>query len=184
MGIILASAFQRLLLYEQAYGFTRLRTYTHVFVVWLGILLAVLVALELARRLRAFPLAAFLCTLGFAITLNAINVDGLIVRQNVGRLLLEQPPEQPLDVAYLNSLSLDATPALGQLYQQASLPAELRQDLGGVLSCYRTRLEGQKELPWQSFTFARQRARNLLLSLEDELTSTNHPPESDCAYQR
>ena len=33
--VMLISAFQRLVLYETAYGFSRLRTYTHVFMIWL-----------------------------------------------------------------------------------------------------------------------------------------------------
>ena len=37
--VMLVSAFQRLILYEQAYGFSRLRTYTHVFMIWLAVLL-------------------------------------------------------------------------------------------------------------------------------------------------
>jgi hypothetical protein len=39
VGIMLLSAFQRMLLYEAAYGFSRLRIYTHVFMLWLAILL-------------------------------------------------------------------------------------------------------------------------------------------------
>ena len=45
VGVMLYSAFQRLVLYEAAYGFTRLRAYTHVFMIWLGVLLAILVVL-------------------------------------------------------------------------------------------------------------------------------------------
>ncbi len=41
VGVMLVSAFQRLLLYEAAYGFSRLRMYTHIFMIWLGVLLAV-----------------------------------------------------------------------------------------------------------------------------------------------
>ena len=55
VGVMLVSAFQRLLLYEAAYGFSRLRMYTHVFMIWLGLLLAVVVVLEILRRERALP---------------------------------------------------------------------------------------------------------------------------------
>ena len=41
--IMLASASQRMWLYEQAFGFTQLRVYTHVFMVWLGVLFGVYV---------------------------------------------------------------------------------------------------------------------------------------------
>ena len=34
--VMLVSAFQRLMLYETAYGFSRLRAYTHVFMIWLA----------------------------------------------------------------------------------------------------------------------------------------------------
>ncbi|MEJ2266384.1 MAG: DUF4173 domain-containing protein, partial [Anaerolineales bacterium] len=46
VAVILVSAFQRLLLYEAAYGFTRIRTYTHVFMLWLGLLLAAMGACD------------------------------------------------------------------------------------------------------------------------------------------
>ena len=45
--VMLFSAFKRLGLYEEAYGFSRLRTYTHVFLIWLGLLLVVTIALEI-----------------------------------------------------------------------------------------------------------------------------------------
>ena len=38
VGVMLVSAFQRLYLYEQAFGFSRLRTYSHTFMIWLGVL--------------------------------------------------------------------------------------------------------------------------------------------------
>ena len=66
---MLVSAFQRLVLYEAAYGFSRLRTYTHVFMIWLGLLLVAAIILEILRRERAVALAAAVASLGFAISL-------------------------------------------------------------------------------------------------------------------
>lgn len=43
LGIVLVSAYRRLVLYEAAYGFTRLRTYTHVAIVWIGLALLVFI---------------------------------------------------------------------------------------------------------------------------------------------
>src|SRR5215213_2387555 len=48
--VMLVAAFQRLGLYEAAYGFSRLRTYTHVFMIWLALLLVTVVILEVLRR--------------------------------------------------------------------------------------------------------------------------------------
>ena len=81
VAVILVSAFQRLLLYEEVYGFTRLRTYSHIFMIWVGVLLAVVVILEFIKRQRAFALASLFAAIGFVLTLNIINVDGLIINK-------------------------------------------------------------------------------------------------------
>ena len=83
--VMLVSAYQRLVLYEMAYGFSRLRTYTHVFMIWLGLLLMVVVYLEITHRERAAGLAMVLASLGFIVSLNLLNVDSFIVKQNIQR---------------------------------------------------------------------------------------------------
>ncbi len=165
--IILLSAFQRLLLYEEAYGFSRLRTYTHVFIPWLGILLISVVLLEALHRQRFVPASALLTALGFAITLNLLNVDAFIVRQNVAR----HARGEELDIAYLATLSDDAVPALADLYQSPSPPSTTHQAIGAALACYR-RLNVYTfagERPWQSFRLPRQQAKRILAHLETDL---------------
>ena len=151
VGVILVSAFQRLLLYEAAYGFSRLRMYTHIYMVWLGLLLAGVVLLELLRRERLFPLCMLLASVGFVLTLALINVDGSIVKQNVART----SQGQSLDVPYLASLSSDSLPALVQAFQSPSLPSAARQAVGAVLVCRRFTDPGQPDADWRSFTLAR-----------------------------
>ena len=77
--VMLFSAFKRLGLYEEAYGFSRLRTYTHVFLIWLGLLLIVTIALEILRKEHMFTFAMLIAALGFAISLPILNVDAFIV---------------------------------------------------------------------------------------------------------
>ena len=130
MGVILASALQRLLLYENAYGFTRLRTYTHVAILWMaGLFLAFLVLLLLGR-LRRFVLVAAAAALGFTATLNLLNVDRFIVARNAARLA----ESGELDLSYLLQLSEDAVPALVVLGRTA--PAEVREALAPELTCW------------------------------------------------
>ncbi len=114
--VILVSAFQRLQLYEIAYGFSRTRLYAHLFICWLGVLLIATVVIEITRRQRAFALAVVLAGIGFGVTLNLVNVDPFITAQNLAR---ETP--QRLDVAYLVSLSDDNVPLLAQTYQSCSI---------------------------------------------------------------
>ena len=165
VGIILVSAFQRLLLYEAAYGFSRLRTYTHVFVIWLGLLLAVVVVLEIMRRERIFAAAALLAAIGFAVTLSLLNVDAFIVRQNVVRAV----QGKELDVAYLASLSTDATPALAAAYKSPSLPAGTRYSVGASLACIQAGAPSRQDTSWQSFQFSRLLDECTLQAVEKDL---------------
>ncbi len=83
--VMLISAYQRLVLYEMAYGFSRLRTYTHVFMIWLGLLLVAVVVLEATRRERAAGLAMLLTAVGFILSSGLLNVDAFIVQRNIQR---------------------------------------------------------------------------------------------------
>ncbi|MDP3186425.1 MAG: DUF4173 domain-containing protein, partial [Anaerolineales bacterium] len=165
VGIILASAFQRLLLYEAAYGFSRLRTYTHLFMLWLAVLLAVVIALETLRRERAFAAAALLAAIGFSMTLTLLNVDAFIVRQNVARAA----QGEELDVAYLASLSMDATPALAAAYQSASLPSGTRDAVGASLACISAGNRASHLRDWQSFHLSQSRGERSLQAMQTDL---------------
>jgi hypothetical protein len=159
VSVILISAFRRLLLYESAYGFTRQRSYAHSFMIWLGLLLMFVVLLEIFGKQRAFALAAIAAALGFVLTLNILNVDGSIVRQNVQRAELGWE----LDANYLNSLSVDATPALLEAYQDAQISQTDRYEISAILACQKTILaENRADQPWQSFHIAEGRALQLL----------------------
>jgi len=185
VAIILVSAYQRLVLYEQAYGFSRLRTYTHIFIVWLGILLILTIVLEVLQRMRAFALVLGIIALCFGLTTNLLNIDGFIVRQNVARAVqcnkvigqdtskdqsCSNSPDHLLDTAYLVGLSDDAVPALVSSYNVNSLPASIHNDLGATLAC-RAAIQaddraaqstGSHQAAWQSFQFASYRAENLM----------------------
>jgi hypothetical protein len=152
VGVMLYSAFQRLMLYETAYGFSRLRAYTHVFMIWLGVLLLVVVVLDILRRERTFELAALLVSIGFAATLALMNVDGFIVRQNVARAVAGAD----LDVATLASLSSDSVPALVESLLDGSLTPGTRDAVGAALRC-RLHVErtSNPDTNWRGLTLAR-----------------------------
>lgn len=147
--VILASAFQRLVLYEEAFGFTRLRIAVHVFMVWLGLLFVGLLGLQLADRVRLFLLAGLVAVVGFAATLNVIGVDPLIARHNVARAA--QGAE--LDTAYLQGLSADAVPELVGMLPE--LEPALAGEVAGVVGCLAERRDPGD---WRSLTVAHLRA--------------------------
>jgi hypothetical protein len=166
--VILISAFQRLLLYEEAYGFSAVRTYTHVFIIWLGLLLLATVVLEWLHRSRAFALAALIACLGFAATLNLMNVDAFIARQNVYRTI----PGSELDVSYLEGLSTDATPTLAAFLQDSRLSADTRAQIGGVLACERAAaasLTNPGAQVWSSYNFSQGAAQAAFAKIDSAL---------------
>jgi hypothetical protein len=165
VGVMLFSAFQRLVLYETAYGFSRIRLYTHVFMIWLGVLLAVVVVLDILHKERAFALAILIASMGFAVTLSLINVDGFIVHQNVTHTL----DGKELDVTYLASLSTDSVPALVAEYQDHSLPGLTRDALGAVLFCQSQMSSSRKDNDWRSFTLSNWSANRAVKQVQPEL---------------
>jgi hypothetical protein len=174
--VMLVSAYQRLVLYETAYGFSRLRTYTHVFMIWLGLLLVGVVVLEMLRRERAIGLALVLASLGFVISLNILNVDAFIVKQNIQREIQSMAEETlsqgraELDAQYFLDLSDDAVPALVTAYQTQSLPAPIREKVGASLACIRyTRDLDERKIPWQSFHFSRLYADRALTEVKRQV---------------
>jgi hypothetical protein len=165
VGVMLASAFQRVVLYEAAYGFSRLRAYTHVFLIWLGVLLAVVLVLDILRRERTFALAALLASIGFGVTLTLLNVDGFIVRQNVAR----SAAGSALDVAYLVWLSPDSVPALVAAYQNQTLPGSTRDAVGAALVCRKQVSSGSRDQDWRSFTLSGWQADQALRLVQSSL---------------
>lgn len=157
VAVMLVSAYQRLLLYESAYGFTRARIFAHTFMIWVGVLLLALVVLEVQGRSRAFTLAAVLAALGFAASLNLLNVDAFIVRANVERMTRGRR----LDVSYLASLSEDALPQLIQEYQLAEDrgQASAGEALLAALACHALDHDNYPAAEaWQSMHLSRSAA--------------------------
>ena len=180
--VILVSAFKRLGLYEEVYGFSRLRTYTHVFLVWIGLLLIATIALEILRKEHMFTFAMLIASLGFAISLPILNVDAFIVDQNIHREVRAQANDSAnLDTQYFLNLSDDAIPALVSAYQTSTLPASVREKVGASLACihYQRGLD-TREPSWQAFRFATLNADKALASVKIDLKeypviSTDYP---------
>lgn len=182
--VMLVSAYQRLNLYEAAYGFSRLRTYTHVFLIWIGLLLITTIALEILRKERAFAFAMLIASFGFATSLPILNVDAFIVNQNIQRELNGTAVED-LDSVYFVQLSDDAIPPLVNALQTPSLPDSVHEKVTAALACIRHSRElrlNDREYSWQSFHFARANADNALASVKPQI-DTYEIDDSEYPYK-
>jgi Domain of unknown function (DUF4173) len=103
-GVVLASALHRLDLYQDAFGATRLRVTATATLVWLGAILALVLAAIAADRRRFLPRASLLVAALAGLSFALWNPDLRIAERNLAR--------DDVDEAYLRTLSADARPAL------------------------------------------------------------------------
>ena len=158
---LLGSAFNRVLLYEQAYGFTTARLYAQSYMVVVTIVLLAL-AWELRGELdasRLFRTAGMAATLAF-IVLIYWNHEAWIAGKNIDRFR----ESGQLDNRYLvRDLSLNAVPTLvGRL---ASIPEPARSDLRRALE---NQYKGRRNLfdnRWFEWNQRRSEARSALENL-------------------
>jgi hypothetical protein len=155
--IILTSAFMRMALYESVYGFTRLRVHTHVFMVWLGLLMIFFIVTLAIKRTRLFATGALVFAIGYTVTLNILNPDAFIVRQNLAR----HERGMELDIDYLGSLSDDAIPLLMPLLYDDD--QEAAATIGPWLHYQLNQLDQrQAKAGWTSYHVSYNRAYRLL----------------------
>jgi hypothetical protein len=158
--VILVSAYQRISLAIGWHGYSRLRIYPRIFLMWLGLLLIAVAVLEILRRERYFTLAATLAAVGFAVTLTLFNVDAAIVKLNVYRSW----HGRNLNVPHLASLSTDAIPALAEEFKSKSIPTSTHEGVGAILACYKyfEKAPHISEYDWRSFNYSSWKAHAVL----------------------
>ena len=109
--VVLASALKRLGLYEQAFGFTRLRLVADAQILWLGAVLVLVLAAVPAGRTAWLPRAVVAVSAAGALAFALSDPDGRIAQHNVDRF----ERSGRIDLPYLAGLGPDAAPALARL---------------------------------------------------------------------
>ena len=123
--LIVIVAFQRLSLYEEAFGFTMLRLYSHVFAAWIA-LVFLLLAADIGgvwRRRRWLVGATIASGATVLLALNVVNPESVVVSLNVNHA----STTHKIDSEYLSQLSSDAIPAL--LSATSQLSPDLRSQV-------------------------------------------------------
>lgn len=154
---VVATALHRLHLYEEAFGFTRLRLFMNVFESWLGVLVVLVLTSVVLLRSSWLPRAVVATAATALLSLATISPDGFVADRNVTRF----EATGKVDLAYLQGLSADAVPALDRL------PEPLR-------SCALRGIAIPEDGGLAGWNLGRDRARSLLAA---------HPvaPTSTCA---
>jgi hypothetical protein len=130
LELVLISAFRRVLLYEEAYGFTEDRVFAQIYMVAMALALAALaweitrgkISIAFGRRVAEIALAAFTIVVFW-------NYEAWIVNRNVDRAAVGGK----FDARYLSRLSQDATPTL--IARLPQIPVPQRDTVTLALAC-------------------------------------------------
>ena len=152
--VVMASALQRMRLYQETFGLTELRLYTTAFMAWLFLVFAWLAFTVLRGRRDRFAFGALAAGLVVLVGLNGLNPDALIVRRNAAIAGVDRP----FDSAYALNLSPDSVPSLVANFDKVSL-AE-RCAVGRELRRRYLDLDGD----WRTWSWGRFRAHRAVSS--------------------
>jgi hypothetical protein len=154
-GVMLYSAYMRLILYEEAYGYTYIRFLVHVFMIFLAILL-IIAALRI--RTPMIPLTKIYIVIGLAayVFVNYVGMDRIIAEKNIERF----KANGDIDLIYLSGLSADAIPALAKFAEQEY------PDMKRYLANTRATI-ADADRAWPSFNVSVYRAEKALNELRE-----------------
>ncbi|MFB7181136.1 DUF4153 domain-containing protein [Streptomyces sp. NPDC056257] len=146
--VVVAAALRRMDLYVDAYGLTRLRVSVAAMELWLGLVIVLIMAAGVfgARWLpRAVAGSAAVAVLVFGL----LSPDGMVAESNVARF----ETTKKIDLAYFQSLSADAVPALDRLPEPQRSCA-----LRGI----NDEMSRAGDVPWYAMSLGEYRARQIL----------------------
>src|SRR5918993_185630 len=160
--VVVASALQRMYLYQQEFGLTELRLYTTVFMVWISTVLLWFVLTVLRARRDRFAFGALIAGFVAIFAINVMNPDAIIASTNIDRM----EAGKRFDAYYLTTLSADAAPVL-----LAFLPEIGDKGLGKDYTVEEAVVDrwDSKESDWRTWNLSRSRAHDLVRSyVEDQ----------------
>lgn len=155
-SVMLSSAFIRLSMYEDAYGFTFTRVLVHSFMIFLVVIFTYTLVKIWVEKLSLFHFY-FITSLLYYTSITIVDLDKIVVKENMNRY----ETSGKIDVHYLNDLSYRGVLGLIELYEKDKNIPELKTIL----------LERKKEaiaesLPWQSYNLKREQAFEKLKKLD------------------
>jgi hypothetical protein len=171
--VLLVAAFERLRLYVEAFGYTRLRLETQVFILALVIFFLVLIYETWQVETRWFFQVGLIIAIGYVLILNLLPEDHYIAEHNMRRF----ERTDKIDVFYLTQLSDDAIPAYVELLESTSLEESERYHLQAHLSYRLSQLDLMHEKNDRlGYHFGKQRAWRALDAHRDKIE--NNTPSS------
>ncbi|WP_071394357.1 DUF4153 domain-containing protein [Bacillus tuaregi] len=156
-GVILVSAFMRMALYEEVYGFTFTRILVHSFMLFLLVIFAYTLVKIWLEKLSLFHFY-FIASLLYYAGINVVNIDQMVVDRNLSRY--EETGK--IDIQYLHYLSSTGRLGLIELYEKHPQTPGLKE----LLTQQKAEREYSNSNSWQSYNVTRQRVYEELSKLD------------------
>ncbi|MBE3089874.1 MAG: DUF4173 domain-containing protein [Actinobacteria bacterium] len=158
--ILLISAFYRMTVYEQAYGFTYLRIFVQAFMIMLFFLFVINIIYIWYQKLPIIK-SYFIISLAIYIIMNFANVDIIIAKNNINRYF----ETGQIDMVYLKGLSYDAAPEMQRLFMSVKGSPDLKEkqmaeEISGYFKERKLDLKNQKS--WQSYNISKYKAEQII----------------------
>jgi hypothetical protein len=147
--VIMASAFERMRLYQAEYGLSEQRLYPTAFMGWLAVVFVWFALTVLRGRRERFAFGAMVAGFMLIAVLHLLSPDALIARTNIARAR----SGHIFDARYAAQLSADAVPEI-----VAGLPAMNPADRCTLAKNLLARWPSDENSDWRSWSYSRSRA--------------------------
>ena len=164
--IMLISSFYRMNLYDNEYGFTRLRIIVNLFLLFESIGLIATFKYIIKPKFNIIAIYTLIGLL-YYLTLNTIQIDNIIAKRNIDMYLNGQT--ETIDINYLMNLSTDAAPQIYRLTENSN---------DDILTKNKARIYFENiglqynninyKTNWQSYNLSIDRARKLSNKIDRE----------------
>lgn len=152
--VIIASGFKRIMVYEEAYGYTYLRILVALFLIWTAGVFILLILKIIRRKSLSWLISSGIClAFIFLAFVSTFSIDNFIARKNIDRHLKEG---KEVDVEYLSSLSTDAYPEIKRLKMETK-DEEIEISAGNIL--LQLHATAERDLQhWASWNLSRSKS--------------------------
>ena len=155
--IIIVSAFYRMNLYQETYGYTYLRIFVDFVLITEGLITIPVIIKLLGIKIDLLKTSIIISTFMYVI-LNFINIDNFIAQKNIERYFLD-PENSNFDINYLCDLGTDATKEMVKLLNSNDEYIVKRTENYLLDQKQNLDFEGRN---WQEYNISKKRAKEIL----------------------
>ncbi len=168
--VIIASGLKRIIVYEEAYGYTYLRILVGLFLLWMaGVFVLFMIKIIRAKSITWLVSGALSLAFVFLIFVSTFSLDRFIAQKNIDRYF-EHGKE--IDLTYLSHLSTDAYPEIKRLALKTE-NGHIRRSAENILR--QMRREAKKNLRhWPAWNLSLTKASNDICGLENRNSILYH----------